>query len=655
MAPLSYEGRENYIFVSYAHKDSDKVIGVLDKMVQAGYRIWYDDGIAPGSEWPENIAQHLDGCAVFVSFISANAIASSNCRREITFAMSREKPFLAVLLEPTQMSLGMEMQLSAHQCILRYNCRSESDFIEKIFSCPDLDCCKIQPPQGQPVPEKQPEISPRENSPQAEEKPVKKEKSAKKQKNGKMKKPLSSRWKAGILTGAAVLLIAFGLLFVQKLPIQITPETKVSRDNKQLHLNDQEITADTVAKINKLKELQILNITDCVIEKDALNQLDLPMVSSFNMKNTPVEDFLFLQNCPALSTLRIENCGVTDENIALAEAPKLRYVNLSGNPQFSDLELLNLSILRELNVNDTGVTDVSPLAQTSNLTKLEAANNAITSIDELAELTELQIIDFSNCGITAVTKPFLSLYMKEVHMSGNGLRTVDGFGNFTVLHNASFAGNSLTDISWLEKSYETLEQVELGGNPLTHSQVQFLQKCVNLAQLDLSGIPLENLDFAVNLSRLKVLEVSRCGLAVLPDLSGLTEVKELMLDGNALTDLTGLPPLWNNSATVLDLSGNKLTDISALPAGNYDVLCLQGNDVEFTDFTDKKGTALFLDYNESLLECTGFDKYFYVYIRDCPADKQLMLEKSVGVLSEFVTDGEMLEALQMNGRIYPQT
>ena len=51
-----YEGQEPFIFISYAHKNSDQVMPILEKLDEAGYRVWYDDGIAPGSEWPEYIA-----------------------------------------------------------------------------------------------------------------------------------------------------------------------------------------------------------------------------------------------------------------------------------------------------------------------------------------------------------------------------------------------------------------------------------------------------------------------------------------------------------------------------------------------------------------------------------------------------------------------
>ena len=142
MALRAYEGSEKFAFISYAHKDSEKVLKILRRMADEGYRIWYDEGIAPGSEWPENIAQHLNDCAVAVAFVSNNSIASANCRREVTFALAKHKPFLGVLLEPTEMSLGMELQLSAQQCILRHNFAEEEDFIQKILSSPDLQPCR---------------------------------------------------------------------------------------------------------------------------------------------------------------------------------------------------------------------------------------------------------------------------------------------------------------------------------------------------------------------------------------------------------------------------------------------------------------------------------------------------------------------------------
>ncbi|MCR4792853.1 MAG: toll/interleukin-1 receptor domain-containing protein [Lachnospiraceae bacterium] len=118
------------------------MLAILSRLEEEGYRIWYDDGIAPGSEWPENIAQHLDKSDVVLAFVTPNSMASANCRREITFALSRQKNFLGIMTEKTDLPLGVELQISAQQCILRYNFRTEEEFIRKIIKSEILDGCK---------------------------------------------------------------------------------------------------------------------------------------------------------------------------------------------------------------------------------------------------------------------------------------------------------------------------------------------------------------------------------------------------------------------------------------------------------------------------------------------------------------------------------
>ena len=139
---VPYDGGEDYIFISYAHKDSEYVIPVLERMNSEGYRIWYDDGIMPGSEWPEFIAEHLKDCAAVISFISPESINSHNCRREMTYAMSKKKPFLGIFLRETSLSPGVEMQLSAQQCILKYSYEDDERFYRKLFSSTVLHSSK---------------------------------------------------------------------------------------------------------------------------------------------------------------------------------------------------------------------------------------------------------------------------------------------------------------------------------------------------------------------------------------------------------------------------------------------------------------------------------------------------------------------------------
>ena len=94
--PEVYEGGRPYIFISYAHKDSGLVIPIIRRLNALGFRTWYDAGIEAGTEWPQNIADHLEKSSCVLAFLSANSIASDNCRQEITHAQKKHRKMLCV-------------------------------------------------------------------------------------------------------------------------------------------------------------------------------------------------------------------------------------------------------------------------------------------------------------------------------------------------------------------------------------------------------------------------------------------------------------------------------------------------------------------------------------------------------------------------------
>ena len=143
-----YEGQDPFVFVSYAHKDSDAVYRILRLLQGRGLRIWYDEGITPGSEWPEYIASHLDRAEAVIVFITESSVNSFNCRREITFAQARNKSFISVFLEKTEVPLGMELQLSAQQSMFRYDYAGDEAFVDRLIRTPCLQPC-IRPSREQ--------------------------------------------------------------------------------------------------------------------------------------------------------------------------------------------------------------------------------------------------------------------------------------------------------------------------------------------------------------------------------------------------------------------------------------------------------------------------------------------------------------------------
>lgn len=139
--PSAYEGEMPYIFVSYAHKDSSKVLPVIRQLQDTNYRIWYDSGIEVGSEWPEYIASHLSASRCVLVFMSKNSSDSINCRQEITFAINKSKKLIVVYLEDFILPSGLEMQLCTIQSLFYYQIKDGNEFVNKLKQISEVNDC----------------------------------------------------------------------------------------------------------------------------------------------------------------------------------------------------------------------------------------------------------------------------------------------------------------------------------------------------------------------------------------------------------------------------------------------------------------------------------------------------------------------------------
>lgn len=134
-----YDETRPYIFISYAHKDSDQVYRIMNLLKDAGYNVWYDGGIDPGTEWDENIAKHVKGCSYFIGFISKNYIASHNCKDELNFARDLDKERLLVYLEDVELPSGMAMRMNRIQAIFWNKYETEEEACDKLFSAKGIE------------------------------------------------------------------------------------------------------------------------------------------------------------------------------------------------------------------------------------------------------------------------------------------------------------------------------------------------------------------------------------------------------------------------------------------------------------------------------------------------------------------------------------
>ena len=140
-APAPYRGKDKYIFISYSHKDTDRVYPIIARLNAEGYRVWYDSGIDPGTEWDENIAHHIEECGYFIAFISEHYLASNNCKDELNYVRDLEKERLIVYLESVSLPSGLAMRINRLQSIHKSAYKNEEDFYEKLFTAQGIEVC----------------------------------------------------------------------------------------------------------------------------------------------------------------------------------------------------------------------------------------------------------------------------------------------------------------------------------------------------------------------------------------------------------------------------------------------------------------------------------------------------------------------------------
>lgn len=664
MKPIAYEGNEPYIFISYAHKDSERVFQVLDELDKKGYRIWYDDGIAPGSEWPEDIARHLDAAKMVIAFVTPHSMASQNCRREINFALSKEKPFLSILLEKTQMPLGMEMQLSAQQSILRYNYSTWDAFISKILKCPDIVPCRKQEPA--PIPPVQPVQIPQSAAPiqqtvpepvvQPKETPPAKQKTkpvrikAPKTANPSKKRNLIL---LGSIAASVVILSIVAVVLLLNSSFKTSWGEKIDRNQTFIGFYNKTITQQDLDHIARMKKIKTLVFSGCDLTAcdfsnvhftEVLNTVDFSGSSSIN-------DFQFLKSL------------------------SLRELALDGQSNFSDLSLINLESLTKLSLNNTAitdlsalqtasklikicisgtkVTDLSPLSALPALTAIEASETGVTNLVPIASMEKLLSLDVSGCSLTSLPDESMWLKLDTFKAASCGLKDLKLLSNCTKLKELDVSNNPLlTSLGTvIDQNHDTLTSVYAAHTGLSADEVAALGRCSMLKNLTLSGLSLSSLDFCHTLPELVLIRAEGCGLTDISGLSECTKLVTVMLSFNQLTDISGLSGITPSSMeTVVDLSYNQLSSLNQLPAGKYRVLLLHGNDpsIVLSLTSEHFAQEVTAEYAPEILTSSFTNKgsYTKIYLTGTPNNQVLSVQESFGkAYVEFLSMDDLMKLL----------
>ena len=101
------------VFISYAARDRERVLGLVERLRGAGVTVWIDQaGIDVSTMWSQEIVSAIKSCKVMLLSISPNSTESENVVKELALASERKKPIIPVYLETAEIPETMEYQLA---------------------------------------------------------------------------------------------------------------------------------------------------------------------------------------------------------------------------------------------------------------------------------------------------------------------------------------------------------------------------------------------------------------------------------------------------------------------------------------------------------------------------------------------------------------
>lgn len=603
----AYEGSNPYIFISYAHKDSEAVYPIISQLNAEGYRVWYDDGISAGSEWPEYIARHLDKCEAVVFFASPNSISSDNCRREVNFAMSRSKKFISIVLEPTDFTLGMELQLSSQQSIMKYELPDDETFYAKLLTSPSLEMTRRAFGEVDNVNDTGDysdiidEIIDQNmfnslSTDDSERSDDDYDAPAPDSGRGSKKKVVIP-----IVTAASCLVliliivgvvsvvknVAFSSPYGKNAMVLSNPGVIIYKNSSTVTIENLTVTDDDIAKIGKCSDAYNLDFKNCDFSQCT------------NLSKLAILD--------AVKYFSLEDCtGITDYSFTSKLTACTKF-GIKATDGCTDLSFLSaLPALDTVVIEDIGNIDISPLLSIPMLRSINVKNCELKPINYNTKNSLVDTICLSNCGLSDIS--FCN--------------------NYDSLRNVDLSYNNLSDFSSLLGCADSLMSINISGTTPSNDSLQMLSQFEHLSYFYGNDIKFEDLSFIKDWEHLIVLSLANCDLdTVYPDLLDNKKLMVLDLSYNKLQTVPQLNPnnYNENSAFELNLSNNQITDLSGLPQCAYNFISVYGNKIDYSkpgtlDVLKNKIYSLYIDYNQSFDSVCSDINANTITLVDCSAD-----------------------------------
>lgn len=108
----AYTGNEPYLFISYSHRDINKVYPILDALYDRKYRIWYDESCENGNDFRDELRQRIQKAEAVILFVSASSMSSPFCGMEIIVARENGKRLYPIYLDDAPVPAAFEILLA---------------------------------------------------------------------------------------------------------------------------------------------------------------------------------------------------------------------------------------------------------------------------------------------------------------------------------------------------------------------------------------------------------------------------------------------------------------------------------------------------------------------------------------------------------------
>ena len=108
----AYTGDEPFLFVSYSHRDCEKVYPILDMLYDRKYRIWYDESCENGNDFRDELREKISKCTALLLFVSKNSMSSPFCGMEIIVAREYHKKLHPIYLDNVEVPPAFEILLA---------------------------------------------------------------------------------------------------------------------------------------------------------------------------------------------------------------------------------------------------------------------------------------------------------------------------------------------------------------------------------------------------------------------------------------------------------------------------------------------------------------------------------------------------------------